>query len=105
MFGFLKSRKEEILPERESDGSTLRAVLPRPVRESSYKEAVLTTNTGIKYRGIVIDHSQTGVRIRFQSIEPLPDLVHLNISGLHYKGSARVVWRDTVDFGLEFVTE
>lgn len=103
MFGFLKSKKEEILPPKEGDGTSLRAVLPRPARESAYKEATINTQSGVRYRGIVVDHSTTGVRIRFQSVEPLPDVVNLSVPGLHFKGTARVVWRDMVDFGLEFI--
>ena len=103
MFGFLKKRKEEVEDFQEDDEAELKAYIPRPSRESAYKEATITFPSGYKCRGIVLDHSDTGVRMRFQTIEPLPEYVQLDVPALRIHTQSRVAWRDTIDFGLEFV--
>lgn len=102
MFGFLKRR------EKEEDFSTdqnnsLKAYIPRAERENSYKEALITTGTGYKVRGIVIDYSEGGVRMRFKTIETLPDVVDISIPAFDIHTRARVAWQDTIDFGLEYI--
>jgi hypothetical protein len=107
MFGLFKNKKHEeddadALPPREP-AEPLRAVLPREERVSSYKEAHITTDTGYKVRGIVVDHSPSGLRIRFQSYETLPEIVQLRVPGLSIKGMGRIVWQDHSDFGVEMI--
>ena len=108
MFSLFKSRKREEEAEAEAlrqaeEQERLRAVLPRSERTSSYKEIRITTATGYTIRGIVLDHSDTGLRVRFQSMEALPDYVKVHVPGLSIKGSARIVWRDATDFGLQLI--
>ena len=104
MFGLFKSRKSvpEIEPGSASEQS-LSAVIPRSERYNSYKEVHVTTSTGYHTRGIVIDHSETGLRVRFQSMEALSDIIHIHVSGLNIRGTARVVWQDACDFGFEIL--
>lgn len=102
MFGFLKRREKEddfSLDRNES----LKAYIPREERENSYKEALITTNTGYKVRGIVLDHSEGGVRMRFKTIEALPEIVYISIPAFNIHTRARVAWQDTIDYGLEYI--
>ena len=107
MFGLFKNKKHEedeidALPEREPE-EPLRAVLPREQRVNSYKEAHITTDGGYKVRGIVVDHSPSGLRIRFQSHETLPEIIQLRVPDLSIKGFDRIVWQDRTDFGVEMI--
>lgn len=107
MFGLFKHRKdidfEEETPAPEEE--KLRAVIPRTERVNSYKEIHVTTSTGYKTRGIVIDHSPSGLRVRFQSMEALTDIIFITVSDLGIRGKARVVWQDATDFGFELLDE
>lgn len=113
MFGLFKSRKAQEAEEelalleqqREAEEAKLRAVLPRSERVNSYKEAHVSTDAGYSVRGIVVDHSDSGLRIRFQAYETLPDYVNINVPGLRIRGTARVVWRDHTEFGLQMLEE
>lgn len=105
MFGFLKRREKE---EEQQDfsldqGESLKAYIPRETRENSYKEASVTFPSGYKLRGIVIDYSEGGVRMRFMNVEHLPEIVDLSIPSLNVHCQARVAWHDTIDYGLEFI--
>ena len=107
MFGLFKKHKSDddgtdALPPRES-GEQLRAVLPRQERISSYKEVHITTDSGYQVRGIVIDHSETGLRIRFQSYETLPEIIKLKVPALSINGMGRIVWQDQSDFGVQMI--
>ncbi|MAT35890.1 MAG: hypothetical protein CMK06_12255 [Ponticaulis sp.] len=106
MFGLFKKRQElpKIDPGSASEQS-LRAVLPRAERQNSYKEIHVTTNTGYKLRGIVVDHSDTGMRVRFQSIETLTPTVKVVVPGLKIRGNAELVWQDATDIGLRLIPE
>lgn len=103
MFGLFKKNK----PENHTDFSKdeddeLKAYIPREQREHSYKEAQIKFPTGYVCRGIVVDYSEGGVRMRFQNIEYLPEFVHLSVPSLRLNCKVRVAWHDTIDYGLEF---
>lgn len=106
MFGLFKSRKEEEpeIEPGEAANQQLRAVLPRHERVNSYKEIRITTSTGYQVRGIVIDHSESGIRVRFQSYETLTDVVALHCPELRIRGTGRVVWTDQCDLGIELLS-
>ena len=103
MFGFLKRKNNEV-EDFENDDDSLKAYIPRSERESAYKEASITFPTGYKVRGIVMDHSDGGVRIRFMNVEHLPDFVQLDVPALKIHTQARVAWHDSIDYGLEFLS-
>lgn len=64
---------------------------PRPVRAMVYREASVTYESGYVRKGIVLDYSDTGVRLRFQTNEGLPRLVTLNARSVGVQGVAEVV--------------
>ncbi len=53
-------------------------------------------------RGVVLDHSDQGVRVRLQSRESLPDQIELHVPALSIKRKAKIIWRDGVDIGVAF---
>ena len=102
MFGLFK-RQTPVQDFEEDESPSLKAYLPREERENVYKEASITFPTGYRCRGIVLDYSEGGVRMRFQNVEHLPDFVQIDIPALKIRTQARVAWRDTIDFGLEYL--
>jgi len=76
---------------------------PRPARASVYREANIIYDTGYKRRGIVLDHSDTGVRLRFPTNEGMPEFVTLNAVGVGIVGPARVVWQKGSEAGFQLV--
>lgn len=86
-----------------NEDSELKAFIPRSDREASYKEASVTFPTGYVLRGVVMDYSRTGVRLRFQNYEHFPENVWLKVHALKLSCQAEVAWQDNVDVGLQFV--
>ncbi len=103
MFNFFRKRHKEEEEFDVSNDNALKAYIQRDDRENSYKEASVTFPSGYTIRGIVVDHSEGGVRMRFQNMEALPEIVDLNVPALNIKTKARVAWNDTIDYGLEFL--
>lgn len=101
MFGFFKKHREDVDFTDQQDNS-LKAYIPRSERENAYKEAKITFPTGYTCRGIVIDMSDGGVRMRFMNIEHLPEYVDLHIPSMNLRSKVRVAWHDAIDYGLEF---
>ena len=106
MFGLFKSKKDEEpeIEPGEAANQQLRAVLPRHERVNSYKEVRITTATGYTVRGIIIDYSVTGIRVRFLSREHLDGTVQLHCPELKIRGTGRVVWSDDCDLGIELIS-
>lgn len=76
---------------------------PREERINSWKVAKVFSTFGYSVEGVVLDHSSTGLRLRFRTIESLPELVHVRVSDLKIDVTARIVWTDHSDIGVEFV--
>ena len=77
---------------------------PRPVRASVYREANVVYESGYKRRGIVLDYSDTGVRLRFPTNEGMPEFVTLHAKGVGLQGPARVVWQKGSEAGFQLTT-
>lgn len=76
---------------------------PRPVREMVYREAYILYDSGYRRKGVVLDHSSTGVRLRFPTNERLPETVQLQARAVGLEGLARVVWQENSEAGLAIV--
>jgi hypothetical protein len=76
---------------------------PRPVRAMAYREASVTYESGYVRRGIVLDYSDSGVRMRFQTNEGLSPQVKLNAFAVGVQGVAEVVWQHGSEAGLKLV--
>ncbi len=78
---------------------------PRPVRGMVYREAFVIYESGYRRKGVVLDHSNTGVRVRFPTNERLPMEVVLNAKAVGIEGRARVVWQEGSEVGLALVKD
>ena len=56
-------------------------------------------------KGIALDLSRDGTRIRFQNSDSLLDGMVVNISRYGIKRKARMCWRTRTDVGIEFLDE
>ncbi|MFN7178534.1 hypothetical protein [Hyphomonas sp.] len=72
----------------------------RPVRAMTYREAYVVYESGYRRKGIVLDHADNGVRLRFPSNERLPAVVTLNARAIGLEGVADVVWQKNSEAGL-----
>ena len=78
--------------------------LPREQRAMVYREAYVVYDTGYRRKGIVLDYSSSGVRLRFPTNEKLPHEVVLHARAVGLEGSARVVWQHNSEAGLALTT-
>lgn len=72
----------------------------RPVRVQAYREACITYASGYSRKGVVMDYTDTGVRIRFPNKERLPGIVKVNAGSLGLEGDADVIWQKDTEAGL-----
>ena len=73
---------------------------PRPLRGTSYREASVIYESGYTRKGIVLDYTATGVRLRFPTNEIIPLFVTVNAAAVNVKGQARVIWQKGSEVGL-----
>lgn len=76
---------------------------PRPARAMVYREASVVFESGYSRKGIVLDYSDRGVRLRFQTNEGLPKFVTLNAKAVGLEGVAEVIWQKGSEAGLKLV--
>jgi hypothetical protein len=72
----------------------------RPVRVQVYREAYVTYESGYRRKGVVMDFTDTGLRIRFPTNERLPTTVSVNARSVGLEGEADVVWQKNTEAGL-----
>lgn len=72
-------------------------------REGAYRVVSVTYPSGYIRKGIVVDLSSTGARVRFSERGELPDKITLRIEGLSGRREAETVWQETHDAGLRFL--
>jgi PilZ domain len=75
---------------------------PRAVRELVYRE-VFVEYGGYRRKGVVLDYSPTGARIRFGTQERLPEDVILNARSVNLYGPAKIVWQQGSEVGITLV--
>jgi len=72
----------------------------RPIRTQVYREAYVTYESGYRRKGVVMDFTDTGLRIRFPTNEVLPNVVTLTARAIGMEGEADVVWQKNSEAGL-----
>lgn len=102
MFGrlFKRSPKED----ESSEEDLIEELVPRRAeRDAVYAEAILITRTGVEKRGILMDMSETGVRMRFVSADGLlpGDMVKVKAILKSFRGIGTIRWKDKTDLGIE----
>lgn len=79
--------------------------LPRLHRSMVYREAYVVYESGYRRKGIVLDYSANGVRLRFPTNEHLPPEVILHAGAVGVEGRARVVWQHNSEVGLALIPD
>lgn len=74
--------------------------MPRQDRAKVYREGAVAYDSGYRRKGIVLDYSEHGVRLRFPTNEGLPPTVYLYARAVGLEGPARVVWQHGSEAGL-----
>lgn len=72
----------------------------RPIRAITYREAYIVYESGYRRKGVVMDHADNGVRLRFPTNERLPAVVILHARAIGLEGEAEVVWQKNSEAGL-----
>lgn len=91
------SRIETVTSSRRSEDYA------RPLRAHVYREAIVTLDSGYSRKGIVLDYTDTGLRIRFPNNETMPRLVSVNARSIGISGRARIIWQKGSEVGLQLV--
>lgn len=102
MLGRLFKRKQE--DDGASEEDIIEELLPRRAeREAVYAEAILISRSGVEKRGIIMDLSETGVRMRFVSADGLlpGDMVKVKAILKSFRGIGTIRWKDKTDIGIE----
>lgn len=76
----------------------------RPIRAIMYREAYIVYDSGYRRKGVVMDHADNGVRLRFPTNERLPSVVTLHARAIGLEGVADVVWQKNSEAGLRLRT-
>ena len=73
-------------------------------RENTYADIVAVSENGAyKRRGIVLDLSDTGARVRLEAGDTLVDGMTVKIPRYGIARKAKTRWKTRMDVGLEFV--
>lgn len=91
------SRVEQVVAAHEDKA--------RPVRAPVYREVTVMYDSGYKRRGVVLDYTHNGVRVRFPTTERLPEMVLLQAKAVGLEGMAEVVWQRGAEAGLQLIGE
>ncbi|MEM9570983.1 MAG: PilZ domain-containing protein [Pseudomonadota bacterium] len=103
MFGWFRRGKDPVdTAEVEAEMVERR----RSERRDVYADVVAMSNAGrFVKKGVALDLSRDGTRVRFQNSDSLLDGMVLNISRYGIKRKARMRWRTRTDVGIEFLDE
>lgn len=103
MFGWFEREK---IPEITTDETTDMVERRRSERRDVYADVVAMSDAGrFLKKGIALDLSRDGTRVRFQNSDSLLDGMIVNISRYGIKRRARMRWRTRTDIGVEFLDE
>ena len=103
MFGWFKRAEEpEIEVEEEPEIVERRAA----ERNDTYADVVAKSNSGrFLKKGIALDLSANGARLRFEIGDSLLDGMQVNIARYGINRRGRMRWRTRTDVGVEFLDE
>lgn len=103
MFGLFRKKKNV----EESDTSELEWQDRRDTeRRNVYADAVAISNNGrFLKKGIALDLSANGSRLRFENGDSLVDGMVVSIARYGIKRPARMRWRTRTDVGVEFIED
>lgn len=103
MFGWFRRGKDPV-DTAEVEPETVER--RRSERRDVYADVVAMSNAGrFVKKGVALDLSRDGTRVRFQNSDSLLDGMIVNISRYGIKRKARMRWRTRTDVGVEFLDE
>lgn len=82
---------------------TYKTELPRADRMDTWCVCSIFTGGIEDRKGVVINTSDTGARVRFDTRGRLPIVVKIKAPRIGLEQKARVVWQDSMDVGLEYI--
>jgi hypothetical protein len=100
---FKPRKPAEISPERVEQVAAAPVDLGRPIRAPVYREAYVTYESGYRRKGVVMDVTESGLRIRFPTNEQLPPLVSVFARSVGLEGDAEVIWQKDSEAGLRMI--
>ncbi|MEM6534858.1 MAG: PilZ domain-containing protein [Pseudomonadota bacterium] len=104
MFGGLKKKSGKKAAAQAVDVPELPTELRFSPRRNVFADLSLQTSNGQDMKGVVLDVSQCGARLRFVAADCMTERVRIDIPRLKIKKSARVRWRTRTDIGVEFLS-
>lgn len=103
MFGWLKG-KGNTAPELVEEPEQVER--RKAERSDTYADVVAKSNSGrFLKKGIALDLSADGARLRFENGDSLLDGMEVNIARYGIKRRGRMRWRTRTDVGVEFLEE
>ncbi|MBY9066495.1 hypothetical protein K1X12_06270 [Hyphomonas sp. WL0036] len=75
----------------------------RPVRSQVYREVTVHLESGYSRKGIVLDYSDNGLRIRFPTNETMPRFLKVSAASIGMDGRAQLVWQKGSEVGLKLI--
>lgn len=94
------SKTPTVQADRVAQAVTAEPDRARPVRSAVYREAYVTYDSGYRRKGVVMDVTENGVRMRFPTNENLPAAVTLSARSVGLEGVADVIWQKNSEVGL-----
>lgn len=118
MFGWLfKSKKKKIAesvdvveefvtPSEDVDTEIRPDIVRQTRRKPTFAEAVLLTAYGSAKKGVVLDVSTKGAKVRFVSTDGIIEgsKMRLKIPRRNLSKIGRIAWKDQTDIGLDFIS-
>ena len=102
MFGLFKRKNQEVEADPEPEMVERR----RTERSNVFADAVAVSNNGHHHKkGVALDLSPNGSRIRVENGDSLVDGMEVKIARYGIKRRARMRWRTRTDVGIEFVED
>ena len=103
VFGLFGRKKQPIEPVEVIEEPTERRASER---SDTYADAVALSDKGrFLKKGIALDLSANGSRLRFENGDSLNDGMVVSIARYGIKRRARTRWRTRTDIGVEFLDE
>ena len=103
MFGWFKRADDPVIEVVEEPEMVERRSAQR---NDTYADVVAKSNSGrFLKRGIALDLSANGARLRFENGDSLLDGMVVNISRYGVKRRGKMRWRTKTDVGVEFIND
>lgn len=98
---WIRKTPAEPVPEVEEESTLIER---EAERQNAYAEAIVQTRHGQEKRGVLIDISDTGARIRFVSADGVvpDDMIRVIVPLKRIKRVAMIKWKDKTDIGVKF---